>query len=96
MQQSSDRHFFRIASRTAALTRLSDIRNRFGDRVADIVRSCSDSVVNIAAGEEKDDWEARKKRYIKHLNTVDQETWLSVSFRQNSQCSVDTSRFAKA
>jgi predicted HD phosphohydrolase len=27
-------------------TRLSDIRNRFGDRVADIVRSCSDSFVN--------------------------------------------------
>jgi (p)ppGpp synthase/HD superfamily hydrolase len=32
--------------------RLSDIRNRFGDRVADIVRSCSD-VVNSAAGHEK-------------------------------------------
>ena len=30
--------------------RLSDIRNRFGDRVADIVRSCSDSVVNTSAG----------------------------------------------
>jgi (p)ppGpp synthase/HD superfamily hydrolase len=25
-------------------TRLSDIRNRFGDRVADIVRSCSDNL----------------------------------------------------
>jgi (p)ppGpp synthase/HD superfamily hydrolase len=31
--------------------RLSDIRNRFEDRVADIVRSCSDSVVNTAAGQ---------------------------------------------
>src|ERR1039457_745666 len=30
--------------------RLSDIRNRFGDRVADIVRACSDSVVNTSAG----------------------------------------------
>ena len=33
--------------------RLADIRNRFGDRVADIVRSCSDSVVNTAAGQKK-------------------------------------------
>jgi (p)ppGpp synthase/HD superfamily hydrolase len=30
--------------------RLADIRNRFGDRVADIVHACSDSVVNTAAG----------------------------------------------
>src|ERR1700731_2620744 len=30
---------------------LSDIRNRFGTRVADIVRSCSDSLVNASAGE---------------------------------------------
>ncbi len=30
--------------------RLNDIRNRFGDRVADIVRSCSDTVINMDAG----------------------------------------------
>jgi len=36
--------------------RLSDIRNRFGDRVADIVRSCSDTVVNSSAGQQKEDW----------------------------------------
>ena len=35
--------------------RLADIRNRFGDRVADIVRSCSDSVVNTSAGHQKED-----------------------------------------
>src|ERR1035437_5075093 len=35
--------------------RLSDIRNRFGDRVADIVRSCSDSVVNSSAGHHKEE-----------------------------------------
>src|SRR5205809_5440584 len=56
--------------------RLSDIRNRFGDRVADIVRSCSDTVVNASAGERKEDWYIRKKGYIEHLNTVDQETLL--------------------
>jgi len=56
--------------------RLSDIRNRFGDRVADIVRSCSDSVVNSSAGHHKEDWQTRKTRYIEHLNTVDRETLL--------------------
>ena len=30
--------------------RLGDIRSRFGDRVADIVHACSDSVINTAAG----------------------------------------------
>ena len=33
--------------------RLSDIRNRFGDRVADIVRSCSDTVVSSSAGQKR-------------------------------------------
>jgi (p)ppGpp synthase/HD superfamily hydrolase len=54
--------------------RLSDIRNRFGDRVADIVRSCSDTVVNSSSGQQKEDWHTRKKRYVEHLNLVDQGT----------------------
>jgi hypothetical protein len=53
--------------------RLADIRNRFGDRVADIVHACSDSVVNTAAGEQKHDWRTRKTRYIEHLQTVDRD-----------------------
>jgi (p)ppGpp synthase/HD superfamily hydrolase len=53
--------------------RLADIRNRFGDRVADIVHACSDSA---AAGEQKDDWRPRKMRYIEHLKTIDQQTLL--------------------
>lgn len=56
--------------------RLADIRNRFGDRVADIVRACSDSVVNTATGQQKEDWRTRKMRYMEHLKTVDQETLL--------------------
>jgi (p)ppGpp synthase/HD superfamily hydrolase len=56
--------------------RLSDIRNRFGDRVADIVRSCSDTVVNTSAGQHKEDWHTRKTRYHEHLGLVDQETLL--------------------
>lgn len=56
--------------------RLSDIRNRFGDRVADIVRSCSDSVVELSAGQQKEGWRTRKMKYIEHLDTVDKETLL--------------------
>jgi (p)ppGpp synthase/HD superfamily hydrolase len=56
--------------------RLSDIRNRFGDRVADIVRSCSDTIVNSSSGQKKEDWRIRKTRYIDHLSLVDQETLL--------------------
>jgi (p)ppGpp synthase/HD superfamily hydrolase len=56
--------------------RLADIRNRFDDRVADIVHACSDSVVNTAIGEQKHDWRTRKTRYIEHLQTVDRETRL--------------------
>lgn len=56
--------------------RLADIRNRFGDRVADIVRSCSDSFVNTAAGEQKENWRTRKLQYIEHLKSVDRETRL--------------------
>src|SRR5947209_5792410 len=56
--------------------RLADIRHRFGERVADIVRSCSDSLVNTAGGGVKEDWSERKTRYIDHLKVVDRETLL--------------------
>ena len=56
--------------------RLFDIWNRFGDRIADVVRSCSDSIVNSSAGQQKEEWRKRKIQYIKHLSTVDQETLL--------------------
>ena len=56
--------------------RLADIRNRFGDRVADIVRSCSDTVANTSAGQQKEDWNTRKKRYVEHLSLVDEDTLL--------------------
>src|SRR5947209_18837865 len=47
--------------------RLADIRNRFGARVAEIVRACSDSVTDTSAGEPKEDWHLRKVRYVAHL-----------------------------
>ena len=51
--------------------RLADIRNRFGPRVADIVRSCSDSTVNASAGQPKEEWRLRKTRYVAHLGSAD-------------------------
>lgn len=56
--------------------RLADIHNRFGDRVADIVSSCSDTVVNTSAGQQKEDWNIRKKRYVEHLSSVDEDILL--------------------
>jgi hypothetical protein len=66
----------RLAEDQGGEPRLADIRNRFGDRVADIVHACSDSVANTAAGQQKDDWRTRKMRYKEHLKTVDRETRL--------------------
>lgn len=54
--------------------RLDDIRSRFGERVAAIVSSCSDSLVE--AGEAKEEWRARKERYLRHLESCDGDTLL--------------------
>jgi (p)ppGpp synthase/HD superfamily hydrolase len=56
--------------------RLADIRNRFGDRVAEIVRSCSDSVANSSAGQAKEDWHLRKTRYVEHLGSAEEDALL--------------------
>jgi (p)ppGpp synthase/HD superfamily hydrolase len=58
------------------VARLTDIRNRFGARVADIVNACSDSFANVSAGERKPDWRTRKTRYIQHLEIVDKDVLL--------------------
>ena len=44
---------------------LQDIRQRFGDRVAEIVDGCTD-----AYGEPKPPWRERKEAYIAHLSTA--------------------------
>ena len=56
--------------------RLNDIRNRFGEKVAGIVKSCSDSTADTAKGEKKADWQTRKESYLNHLHEVDQDTLL--------------------
>ena len=56
--------------------RLADIRNRFGERVAQIVRACSDSVADTSAGQQKEAWHLRKTRYVAHLGSADAGTLL--------------------
>jgi (p)ppGpp synthase/HD superfamily hydrolase len=56
--------------------RLADIRNRFGARVAEIVRACSDSVVNTSAGQPKEDWQLRRARYVAHLGSAHKDVLL--------------------
>jgi GTP pyrophosphokinase len=48
------------------IPRLDDIRERFGDAVADIVAACSDSFESDA-GTEKEPWYDRKRAYIDDL-----------------------------
>jgi (p)ppGpp synthase/HD superfamily hydrolase len=52
-------------------TSYEEIRRRFGARVADIVRACSD-----AESKPKPPWRARKERYLEHLVEVAEEVLL--------------------
>lgn len=54
-------------------SRLEDVRNRFGDRVARVVAACSDSLADTAKGEPKSDWQKRKEAYIAHLDSADDD-----------------------
>jgi len=54
--------------------RLADISEKFGDRVAQIVRSCSDSLV--ANEEIKLPWFMRKEAHIEHLRLSNFDTLL--------------------
>ncbi len=51
--------------------RLDEVRSIFGDDVAELVASLSDSVVDITAGEEKPPWRQRKETYLRHLASAD-------------------------
>ncbi len=56
---------------------LAEIAERFGPRVADVVRGCSDSL--RAEGAVKEAWGPRKRRYLEHLRDTDDEGVLRVS-----------------
>lgn len=51
-------------------TRLAEVRQRFGDEVADLVADLSDSLADTTAGEAKPPWKARKVRYLTHLTAA--------------------------
>ena len=55
-------------------SRLDDIEQRFGTRVAAIVRDCSDSLVPDGAA--KDDWETRKRDHLARLVDVPDDSLL--------------------
>lgn len=56
--------------------RLADIRRRFGDRVAEIVASCSDSIDGERTAE---NWRERKDDYLEHLESLTDTGVLRVS-----------------
>ena len=51
--------------------RIADIRAHFGDRVARIVRACTDTTEDP-----KPEWRTRKRRYIAHLPEEEPDVWL--------------------
>lgn len=61
---------------------LAEIRDRLGERgdvVATIVLACSDSLVDTRDGGVKPPWRERKRQYIEHLATSDNQSALLVS-----------------
>ena len=55
---------------------LDEIKTRFGDRVANIVEGCSDSLTEDP--DNKAPWRQRKEEYLAHLKEADEDT-LTVS-----------------
>ncbi len=51
------------------VARLRDIRYRFGPDVAEIVRACSDTMVET--GTDKSPWWERKRAYLDHLRSLE-------------------------
>ena len=56
--------------------RLDDVRDRFGDDVADMVAALSDSIVDTTTGAEKPPWKDRKMAYLERLRKVEEKTLL--------------------
>jgi (p)ppGpp synthase/HD superfamily hydrolase len=48
----------------------AQIAGRFGERVARIVEDCTDTDGPVAAGEQREPWLVRKKRYVSHLPQI--------------------------
>ena len=54
--------------------RLKEIKRKFGANVAEVVRGCSDSLVEVGAT--KEPWKMRKKAHIAHLWEADDSVLL--------------------
>lgn len=54
--------------------RLTDIEQRYGVRVAGVVRDCSDSLE--PEGDRKEDWETRKRAHLARLDEASDDTLL--------------------
>ena len=75
--------------------RLDDVRLRFGDRVADLVEACSDSLEDQ---ELKPPWKTRKERYIDRVRAEHDGSALLVSIADklyNSRAILRDLRFAE-
>jgi (p)ppGpp synthase/HD superfamily hydrolase len=55
------------------MARLDDVRDRLGERVAEIVEACSDSLVDTLGGEPKAAWQERKDAYLEHIQTAGED-----------------------
>jgi (p)ppGpp synthase/HD superfamily hydrolase len=75
--------------------RLDDVRQRFGERIADLVEACSDSLEQDQ--ELKPPWKTRKERYIERVRTEHDDSALLVSVADklyNSRAILRDLRFA--
>lgn len=63
-----------VAEDCGGEVRLTEISEKFGSRVAGIVRGCSDSLVVDQT--KKDPWKVRKQAHIDHLASADVDTLL--------------------
>ena len=75
--------------------RLDDVRRRFGDRIADIVEACSDSLAEDESA--KAPWKHRKTEYLEHVREGRDDAALLVSLADklyNSRAILRDVRFA--
>ena len=63
-----------VAEDQGGEARLEDVRRRFGSRIANIVKACSDSLVEDPT--QKEEYEARKAKHIAKLSTASDDVLL--------------------
>lgn len=56
-----------------------EIEEKFGSRVLEMVRACTDTAVDTSTGGEKEEWEDRKARYIRHMERATDPDYLLVT-----------------